>query len=220
MQENNRSLFREVETLQAAEHPNIIRLLAAFTFITNESGYRVFSLHLLFPLAEMDLAHWMTAQQIPPNIAKFSRQERQKHLYRSIYGLVSGISYLHKEIEGRVITHHDLKPLNILIIDDRLQIADFGHSQIRPIIEGSATEGRLGTYEYQPPEYYNQDGSRAQSKYGRAFDVWAVGCIIVELATLIVHDWQSGMVNTFREERKSNPNRERRSPTEIDQKSD
>jgi ankyrin repeat protein len=162
----------------------------------------------------------MVANQIPSNIANFSRQERQKYLYRSISGLVSGISYLHKEIDGRVITHHDLKPLNILIVDDKLQIADFGHSRLRPVIEGSATEGRLGTYEYQPPEYYNQDGSRAQGKYGRAFDVWAVGCIIIELATLIVHDWQSEMVNIFREERKSNSSRERESPTDIDQNLD
>lgn len=162
----------------------------------------------------------MTARQIPPNVANFSRQERQKYIYRSIFELVFGVSYLHKEIDGRLITHHDLKPLNILVVNDKLQIADFGHSHLRPIIVGSETEGRLGSYEYQPPEYYNQDGSRALGRYGRAFDVWAVGCIIVELATLIVHDWQSDMVNTFREKRKSNLSRARTSPTEIDQNSD
>lgn len=168
----------------------------------------------------MDLAHWMTANKIPPNVANFSRRERQRYLYRSIFGLVSGICYLHQEVEGRVITHHDLKPLNILMVDDELKIADFGHAHLRPTIEGSASEGRLGSYEYQPPEYYNRDGSRAQGKYGRAFDVWAVGCIILELTTLIVDDWQSGMVINFREKRKNNRSRERRSPPDVDDNED
>ncbi|KAL9128047.1 MAG: hypothetical protein Q9217_003186 [Psora testacea] len=216
-------LFREVQTLQKRRnHPNIVPLLASYTLDTVESGHHVKVLYLLFPLAEMDLADWMTKSQIPFNVAKLSKQERQAYLYRSIYALVSSISYLHRELDGIVTAHHDLKPRNILVVNDKLKIADFGHSHLRPIIEGSATEGAsgLGTYEYQPPEYWNQDGSRAQVKHGRAFDVWAMGCIIIELATLVVHDWQSGMVTEFRNERKKNPNRDRKSPGSVQDGSD
>ncbi len=184
-------LFREVQTLQKrSNHPNIIPLLASYTLETDESGHYVRSLHLLFPLAETDLADWMANSQVPSNVARLSKQDRETYLYRSIYELVSSISYLHKDVGGMVTAHHDLKPRNILVVKDKLKIADFGHSHLRPIIDGSATEGvsGLGTYEYQPPEYYDQDGSRAQVKHGRAFDVWAVGCIVIELATLIVHD--------------------------------
>ena len=204
-------LFREVQTLQRrSDHPNIIPLLASYTLETDESGHYVKSLHLLFPLAEMDLADWMTRPQTPPNVASLSKQNRQIYLYRSIYALVSAISYLHRSVDGIVTAHHDLKPRNILVVKDQLKIADFGHSHLRPILEGSATEGvsGLGTYEYQPPEYWNQDGTRAQVNHGRAFDVWAVGCIVIELATLVVHDWQSEMVTNFRNERKSNANRD------------
>ena len=211
-------LFREVQTLQKrSNHPNIIPLLASYTMETDESGNYVKTLHLLFPLAEMDLADWMTKSQIPSNVARLSKQDRQKYLYRSIYELVSSISYLHRDVDGIVTAHHDLKPRNILMVKDKLKIADFGHSHLRPIIDGSATEGvsGLGTYEYQPPEYYNQDGSRAQVKHGRAFDVWAVGCIVIELATLVVHDWQSEMVTKFRNERQINPNRDRKSPASV-----
>ena len=66
-----------------------------------------------------------------------------------------------------------------------------------------------------PDVNWNRDGSRAQVRHGRAFDVWAVGCIVIELATLVVHDWQSGMVNIFRNERKTNPNRDRKSPESV-----
>ena len=165
----------------------------------------------------MDLADWMTRPQIPSNVARLSKQNRQIYLYRSIYALVSAISYLHRDVGGIVTAHHDLKPRNILVVNGNLKIADFGHSHLRPILDGSATEGvsGLGTYEYQPPEYWKQDGSRAQVAHGRAFDVWAVGCIVIELATLIVHDWQSEMVNNFRNERKANPNRDRKSPVSI-----
>ena len=216
-------LFREVQTLQKrSNHPNVIPLLASYTLETVESGHHVKTLHLLFPLAEMDFADWMTNPQIPFNVAMLSKQERQAYIYRSMYALVSGISYLHREVDGIVTAHHDLKPRNILLVNDKLQIADFGHSHLRPIITGSATEGAsgLGTYEYQPPEYWNEDGSRAEVKHGRAFDVWAMGCIIVELATLVVHDWQSGMVTDFRNERKSNPNRDRKSPKSVQDGSD
>ena len=170
----------------------------------------------------MDLADWMTKPQTPFNITTLSEQECQAYLYRSIYALVSGISHLHKEVDGIVTAHNDLKPRNILVVNNKLNIADFGHSHLRPIMEGSATEGAsgLGTYEYQPPEYWNQDGSRAQIKHGRAFDVWAMGCIIIELATLIVHGWQSGMIEQFRNERKRNPNRDRKSPGSVQDGSD
>lgn len=170
----------------------------------------------------MDLADWMTKPQIPFNVARLSKQERQAYLYRSIYALVSSVSYLHREVDGIVTAHHDLKPRNILLVNDKLKLADFGHSHLRPIIEGTATEraSGLGTYEYQPPEYWDQDGSRAQVKHGRAFDVWAMGCVIIELATLVVHDWQSGMVTEFKKERKRNPNRDRKSPGSVQDGSD
>ena len=216
-------LFREVQTLQKRRnHPNIIPLLASYTLDIVESGHSVKTLFLLFPLAEMDLADWMTKPQMPINVTRLSKEERQAYLYRSIYALASGISYLHREVDGKVTAHHDLKPRNILVVDDKLKIADFGHSHLRPLIEGSATEGAsgLGTYEYQPPEYWNQDGSRAQVKHGRAFDVWALGCIIIELAILVVHDWQSGMVMEFRNERKTNPKRDRQSPGSVQEGSD
>ena len=216
-------LFREVQTLQKrGNHPNIIPLLASYTLDTVESGHHVKVLYLLFPLAEMDLADWMTKPQIPSNVARLSKQERQAYIYRSIYVLISSISYLHRDVDGKVTAHHDLKPRNILLVDDEMKIADFGHSHLRPILEGSATKraSGLGTYEYQPPEYWNEDGSRAEVKHGRAFDVWAMGCIMIELATLVVHDWQSGRVIEFREERRRNPKRDRKVPVSVQKDSD
>ena len=216
-------LSREVQTLQKrGNHPNIIPLLASYTLDTVESGHHVKILYLLFPLAEMDLADWITKPQTPLNVARLSKQERQAYIYRSMYALVSGISYLHTNVDGKVTAHHDLKPRNILVVNDEMKIADFGHSHLRPILEGSSTKGSsgLGTYEYQPPEYWNKDGSRAELKHGRAFDVWAMGCIMIELATVAVHDWESGSIIEFREKRKRNSSRDRKVPVSVQEDSD
>ena len=78
-------LFREVQTLQKrGDHPNIIPLLASYTLDTVESGHHIRILYLLFPLAEMGLADWMTKPQTPFNVARLSKQERQAYIYRSI----------------------------------------------------------------------------------------------------------------------------------------
>ena len=124
---------------------------------------------------------------------------------------MSGLSYLHKLIKGQFTSHHNLKPKNILMLDGELKIADLGRSHLRSLNDGSETGGaaELGTYEYQPPEYWNADGSRTEIKYGRAFDVWSMGCIILELATLIVYGWESKKVSEFSSTRKEWPTKDR-----------
>lgn len=148
------------------------------------------TLYLVFPSADMDLEMWMTNSQIPAPPQGYSRSERRGNVYCPIYALVSGLSYLHREDEGLITSHHDLKPSNILVIGNNFKIADLGPSHLRPADGGSETEGAdgLGTYEYQPPEYWQENGSRAKMGYGRAFDM------LIELAILIVHDWEPGKV--------------------------
>ena len=212
-----RKLYREVETLRKRQHPNIVPLLASYYLEAKESSEYLRTLHLVFPWAETDLASWMTSSQIPVHLEGLRKHGRQAYLYRSICALVSGVSYLHREIEGTVTAHHDLKPRNILVIDGVLKIGDLGRSHLRPLIQGSATEGasELGTYEYQPPEYWNDDGTRARGKHGRAFDTWAMGCIIIELATLIVYDWKPLRVSKFKDLRQRNTVKVRKCPESM-----
>ena len=205
-------IYREVETLQRMRHRNIIPLLASYYLDATDSSDRPLrTLYLLFPWADMDLELWMNSPHVPTPIQTLSRRERQAYIYRSISGLVSGLSYLHRESGGLITSHHDLKPSNVLVVGQDFKIADLGRSHLRPIDGGSETEGAngLGTYEYQPPEYWQNNGSRAKVKHGRAFDIWAMGCMLIELATLIVHDWGPGMISNFRKERAENRSRDR-----------
>ena len=176
-----------------------------------ESEVAVTTLHLILPFAEMNLADWMAHPQPPVWLQGLPRPECRAVLYRFIYALVSGVSFLHRENGGKITAHHDLKPKNILVIGQELKIADFGRSHLRSFEEGSSTEAisGLGTYEYQPPEYLKDNGSHAGAKHGRAFDVWSMGCIIIEIAILIVYGWESERVTKFRNQRRDNPKRER-----------
>ena len=194
--------YREVETLQKRRHQNIVPLLASYYLDGTDSSRRpTRTMHLLFPWAETDLHAWMTSSTVPAPLQGLSRQERQAYIYHSMYALLSGLSYLHKEKDGLITSHHDLKPSNILVIGQDFKIADLGRSHLLHADEGSKTGGPLGTYEYQPPEYYQDQGNKAKIRHGRAFDIWAIGCIFMELAILIVYDWKLEKVSEFRRER-------------------
>ena len=204
--EDDKPYLREVETLQKRQHPNIVPLLASYTLEMMDSGSVRRSLHFITPLAQMDLAEWMMLPQSPPWLRDLSSSKRRGCLYRFIYALVSGLSFLHREKDGIITAHHDLKPKNILVFGQNLMIADFGKSHLRHLTQGSETQNdALGTYEYQPPEYSQGDGSQTKLKHGRSFDIWSMGCIIIELATLIVHGWKSKKLADFRNQRRQSP---------------
>lgn len=191
--------MREVETLRQREHQNIVPLLASFTINALHSEER--SLNILFPWADMNMTQWLRLDCSPLGNSVGIRD----WLYREIFALVSAVSFLHREIDGIVTSHHDLKPDNILWLGGSLKICDLGRSHLLPAADGSETEGRagLGTFSYQPPEYYNDDGTRSSRKHGRAFDVWSLGCILLEMATLIVYGWQGRKVQEFETARAS-----------------
>ena len=192
-------LVREAVTLEKRKHPNIIPLLASYFLKTAESETDVKTLHLTFPWADKDLADWMAEA---PTQNPIEDEQIRRDIYRKFYALVSGLSYLHREIAGEFTSHHDIKPSNILVFGPEFVLGDFGNSNLRPSCRGSKTwRNVLGTYKYHPPEYWDDSGRKADLGHGRAFDAWAIGCVIIELAVLIFYGWDSGMVAKFKNAR-------------------
>jgi serine/threonine protein kinase len=168
------------------------------------------TINIVFPYAQMDMETWMSLDGTP---FEFTEKSRRVDLYQSTYDLVSALAFLHREnIDGFSTTHHDLKPKNILVFGRKWKIADFGRARLRYSVRDSETEGNdgLGSYDYHPPEYYNDDGSRASRTHGRSFDIWAMGCIMLQVALLVVYGWESGMVENFRSSRCSLVSNQRR----------
>lgn len=197
-------LMREVYALRKWSHDNIVPLLASFTQINTESSADLKALHLLLPYAKYDMETWMGLGVAPLEVAEKSRDAQRMGLYRSTYELVSALSFLHRTgSDGLHVPHYDLKPKNILVFGQKWMISDFGLARLRDSIQGSETEGQggLGSYDYHPPEYYNDDGTRAERGHGRPFDIWAMGCIMLQVAVLVVYGWEKRMVERFRRAR-------------------
>jgi serine/threonine protein kinase len=128
-------------------------------------------------------------------------------VYRQAIGLVDALAELHEEKQRKFIMHCDIKPANVLIQDGKFKLADFGLSRFKDGDETSQTEWHRGTAMYSPPE--------RQELMGRGRDVWALGCVLLEIALMIRFAGQNilafentghkNMIDIFEIERKSSP---------------
>ncbi len=86
--------------------------------------------------------------------------------------ILRGLENLH----DKGFVHRDLKPDNILIMNGRHCLADFGVS--REIKTHSKATGTAGTMEYMPPEAFEKNPPITPQT-----DIWAVGVILQRLLT-------------------------------------
>ena len=98
---------------------------------------------------------------------------------RLAHDVLSGLSYLHAQ---RVV-HRDVKGENVLVDADGVaKLADFGASK-RLALGGTLDQSHLtlkGTPYFMAPEQMAQSH---ETKHGRKADVWAVGGVVLLMAT-------------------------------------
>jgi tousled-like kinase len=117
-----------------------------------------------------------------PDLALYLKKNgviTEKEAKLIISQILSGLKYLN-ERERRII-HYDLKPQNILFHKGEIKISDFGlwKELERDKEKIELTSQGVGTYWYQPPEWFEvgPDPTMINSKV----DVWSVGVIFYEL---------------------------------------
>ncbi|KAL9100714.1 MAG: hypothetical protein Q9163_003940 [Psora crenata] len=134
--------------------------------------------------------------------------------FSAIRGLASALCcthklHLEKEKDGLDIDaigyHHDLRPDNVLISQDTFILADFGLGKFKSRDASSQTQWKTGTGDYLAPE--RMDESFVHQNVGRAFDVWAFGCLMIEVIIYMKEGVES--LNKFREQRMS-PTRDKK----------
>ena len=107
------------------------------------------------------------------------KQKKKEHLIESIvfdffHQMANGTAYIH----DKKIIHRDLKPSNIFISSDQhLKIGDFGIAKLRNHTISMAST-LVGSDIYIAPEIFGR------MPYNEKADVWALGCILYELASL------------------------------------
>ncbi|KAF9955191.1 Dual-specificity kinase, spindle pole body (SPB) duplication and spindle checkpoint function [Modicella reniformis] len=125
-------------------------------------------LSVLMEYGEIDFAHMLLSQR---------EQEFDIHFIGMYWRqMLEAVQVIHNE----KIVHADLKPANFLLVQGSLKLIDFG---IAKAIANDTTnilrEGQSGTANYMAPEAI--EDSPVGRKFGRAADVWSLGCILYQM---------------------------------------
>jgi len=153
------SIKREVQMLLRLGHPSIIRYFTCYMY--KNSKYFCIVMELLDggTLADTVSANYRARTKIDPEKC-------------ALWALQMSEALAH--IHGKKMLHRDLKPHNVLLSADlsEAKITDFG---LACVVSSAAASSRAGTLNYASPEKAGAKG------YNSKDDVWALGCIIVEL---------------------------------------
>ena len=119
-------------------------------------------LNLIFEYMEKDLLELMKSLE-----PKHLPEERIKEI---VYQTLQGLAFMHKY----GFFHRDIKPENILLLNDKVKIADFGLArEIRTLPPYT---------EYVSTRYYRAPECILKStNYNSPIDIWALGCVMAEM---------------------------------------
>lgn len=160
---------RELEILRKLDHPNIVTLKSFYEDLDNY--YLVMELVPGGDLMDFVAANGAIGEEATQVITK---------------QILEAIAYVHK----LGISHRDLKPDNILIMQDDpilVKITDFGLAKISD--NATFMKTFCGTLAYVAPEvitgkYDTQMASQAERNlYSLLVDIWSLGCLVYVLLT-------------------------------------
>ncbi|XP_074922169.1 cyclin-dependent kinase-like 2 isoform X2 [Chelonoidis abingdonii] len=149
--------MREIKLLKQLRHENLVNLL--------EVCKKKKRWYLVFEFVDHTL---LDDLELFPHGLDYSRV--RKYLFQ----IIKGIGFCH----SHNIIHRDIKPENILVSQSGVvKLCDFGFARTLAA-PGEAYTDYVATRWYRAPELLVGD-----TKYGKAVDVWAIGCLVPEMLT-------------------------------------
>ncbi|KAH9490148.1 Mannan polymerase II complex anp1 subunit [Bulinus truncatus] len=130
----------------------------------------------LFGHCIKDFAIYIFMEPMQQSLSDFIEEKGaldQHEVSRFTKQICEGVQYLK---ENRII-HSDIKSANILMNDkENIKLADFGVSKMFMTLSQAQTAS-TGTVKYMAPEMFTGE------VYSYPVDVWAIGCVVVEMST-------------------------------------
>ncbi|XP_045650644.1 cyclin-dependent kinase-like 3 isoform X2 [Ursus americanus] len=153
----NKIATREIKFLKQFRHENLVNLIEVFR--------QKKKIHLVFEFVD---------HTVLDELQHYCHGLESKRLRRYLFQILRAIEYLH----NNNIIHRDIKPENILVSQSGItKLCDFGFARTLAAPGGIYTD-YVATRWYRAPELVLKDTS-----YGKPVDIWALGCMIIEMAT-------------------------------------
>ncbi|XP_028330614.1 cyclin-dependent kinase-like 3 isoform X2 [Gouania willdenowi] len=151
--------LREIKLLRQLRHDNLVNLL--------EVWKRRRRWYLVFEFVDRTLL-----DDLEQNPGGLDLNTSRGHLYQ----ILRATAFCHQQN----VIHRDIKPENILISQGGVvKLCDFGFARaVGSPSQGAAHTDYVATRWYRAPELLVGD-----THYGKPVDVWAVGCLLIEMLT-------------------------------------
>ncbi|KAJ3548547.1 hypothetical protein NM208_g950 [Fusarium decemcellulare] len=169
------TFITELKVLKRVSHRHCVELIGSY------SDAKHFAL-IMEPVGDYNLAEYY--QKAKGNADMLS-------LMRSFLGcLTSALQYLH----GSRIRHRDIKPQNIVVKGDCPLITDFGIAYSwENLKRGTTTADSSKTMIYAAPEVVRVEARNESA------DMWSLGCVFLEIATVLKGEEVQNMRERFHE---------------------
>jgi len=165
-QKEKQQLVAEVNILRELRHPHIVRY---YDRVIDKANTKIF---IVMEFCEGgDMGH----------VIKRCKREKdyipEDLVWKIFMQVVLALHECHKRKEGKIL-HRDLKPANIFLdANMNVKLGDFGLSRIMGM-ESVYAYSHVGTPYYMSPEQFNE------ARYNEKSDIWSLGCLLYEIASL------------------------------------
>ena len=172
-----------MQIIRKLNHCHIVNVVATYEW------QRRFGI-IMLPVAPTDLRTLL--HEVDDMAEGPTRNKYLKWIQRYPGCLIRAMDYIH---EMRV-KHKDIKPSNLLVDGNKIYITDFGISKDMANAGTTGTYGAVGPY---TPMYCAPEATNCAERRGSSVDIFSLGCVILELATVLIAP--AGSLQRFKEYR-------------------